>query len=134
MLVIYKLDTLDVEHCVTIAADTFTDMIDADPARGWVRMDGDAAPNEIALTQKDGVVTASLRAPFPFAVPASATVGVEVRITGVPTGTQITSETGTATMVSSGILDLTFGVAGSYPLTFTHPSYLTLSAAIEVSA
>lgn len=134
MFVVYRKDTLLIDQLVYTAGPEFMAALAANDAFGVIETSLEKGPNEIAVILVGGNPRLVERQPFPFTVPATGKVGVELRLTGVPTDTVITTESSDLTMVKSGILDMTFDVAGTYDFFFTHPLYMPRSASIEVSA
>lgn len=134
MLVVYRLATMVVEHCVHVSGPDYQTFLEADPERGFVEIEGSFRPDQIGIEVVDGAARAFVRDEFTFEVPATATAGVEIRITGVPNGTEVSGDGGALTMGKSGILDLTFDVAGSYELAFIHPRFVSMVRSIVVAA
>lgn len=131
MIVVYKLETLAVEHCVHISADTFTDYIDADPDRGWVRFEGNAAPHEIGIKIIDGEAVAMLKQPLQIDTPSSCVIGETVVIENVPAGTHVWGDAGAGIVDASETVEVSFETPGVYTIAFSHPEYLFKEIEIE---
>lgn len=134
MLVIYRKSDLMIEQCVTIAADDYRAMLEADPEIGVIDVERQMSPLDIAVKEVGGVPTVIEKQPMTISGELVGVAGSDIRLTGIPTGTVIISEGQAITMVSSGILDLNFDLPGSYLVSFNHPDYLFQELTVEVSA
>lgn len=134
MIVIFKADTLEVEHCVHVAADDFVASIQQDPLRGMALYDQDYGPEYMTIMMVDGVPTAFLKVAFDLPSSLTAVAGEEIAISGVPEGTHISGDAGYCVMDATGLLEVTFAHAGPYRLSFSHSQYLHKEISVEVAA
>lgn len=134
MLIIYRLDTLAIEHCLHVSADNYTDVIDADPERGWIRVEGDYNPGDLAITLVEDQPVAMARMPIAITGPTTAVVGEEIALLGIPEGARCVGPDGEGIMDESQTLEVTFETPGSYRLMFMHDLYYYQEWSVEVTA
>ncbi|MDB5597365.1 MAG: hypothetical protein JWM36_4326 [Hyphomicrobiales bacterium] len=133
MIVIFDKNTLQIEQCVTIAAEDYTDFLDAS-GMGWIRIEETFTPDRIGVVLFDDRPTVILRQSIPLTGPSTATVGQAVTFTGIPEGTIVSGDAGTVVMDTTSELDISFETPGNYVIAFSHPAYLRQEVSLAVKA